>query len=106
MLDVRRSLAMRTIISIFLALLAAGCCTRPRHASILPEPVTSMEAQSIASVYIAAARGACGTGTSGVEDGGDFWRVQTVYGLGERPGPELRIDKVTRGITVIQETSR
>jgi len=97
---------MRIIITIFLALVAAGCCTRRQQASVPSGPVTSAEAQSIASVYIVAARGACGTGTGGVTDGGEFWSVQTVSGLGERPGPELRIDKTTRRVTVVQEASR
>ena len=97
---------MRIVITMLLALSVAGCCTRQQQASAPSGPVTSAEAQSIASVYIAAARGACGSGTGGVEDGGEFWRVQTVYGLGERPGPELRIDKITRRVTAVQEASR
>ncbi len=97
---------MRTIIFIFLALVATGCCTRRQQTSAPSGPVTSAEAQSIASIYLVAARGACGTGTGGVMDGGEFWRVQTVYGLAERPGPELHIDKVTRRVTVVQEATR
>lgn len=97
---------MRIIITILLALSAAGCCTRQQQASAPSEPVTIAEAQSIASIYIVAARGTCGTGTGGVQDGGEFWRVQAVYGLGERPGPELRVDKITRRVTVVEEASR
>jgi len=97
---------MRTIITVFVILVAAGCCTHRQQASALSGPVTSAEAQSIASVHIVAARGACGTGTGAVTDGGEFWSVQTVYGLGERPGPELRIDKLTRRVTIVQEAGR
>ena len=92
--------------TIFLALIAAGCCTGPRQTSLPLGLVTSEEARSVASLYITAARGACGTGTGRVQDGGAFWRVQTVYGLGERLGPELRIDKMTQRVTVVQEPSR
>jgi hypothetical protein len=97
---------MRLITTILLALSAAGCCTHHQQASAPSGPVTIAEAQSIASGYIVAARGSCGTGTGAVQDGGEFWCVQTVYGLGERPGPELRIDKITRHVTVVQEASR
>ena len=97
---------MRILITIFLALVVAGCCSRSRQASAPSRPLTSTEAQSIASVYIVAARGACGTATRGLQDGGEFWRVQTVFGLGEQPGPELRIDKITRSVTIVQEASR
>jgi len=97
---------MRIIITICLALVAIGCRTHSQQASLPAGPVTSAEAQSIASVYIVAARGACGTGAGGVVDGGDSWRVQTVYGLGERLGPELRIDKITRRVTVVQDATR
>ena len=97
---------MRIVITMLLALSVAGCCTRQQQASPPSGPVTSADAQSIASVYIAAARGACGSGTGGVQDCGEFWRVQTVYGLGERLGPELRIDKITRRIIAVQKTSR
>ena len=97
---------MRAVIMIFLALLEAGCCTRSRQTSVQSGPVTDVEAQSIATVYIVAARGACGAHTGELRDGGKFWLVQTVYGLGERPGPELRIDKITRQVTVVPEASR
>jgi hypothetical protein len=95
---------MRIIITIFLALVVVGCGTRQQEASVPSGPVTRAEAQSIASIYIVAVRGACGAGTRGIADGGEFWRVQTVCGLGETPGPELRIDKLTRRVTVVPET--
>ena len=94
---------MRAIITLLLILVAAGCCARRQQASAPSGPVTSADAQSIASVHVVAARGACGTGTGAVTDCGKFWSVQTVYGLSERPGPELRIDKLTRRVTVVQE---
>jgi hypothetical protein len=110
-LDCKRSVpglsyTVRVIITVLLGLIAAGCCSRSRQVSVPLGPATSVEAQSIASVYIIATRGACGTSARGVTDGGKFWRVQTVFGLGESSGPELRIDKITRQVTVVQEATK
>jgi hypothetical protein len=97
---------MRVFIAILMfALLGVGCRTHnvASEAGDRPPPVSQAEVRSMAEAYIVAMRGACGTGISAVEDGGELWIVQTVYGFGERPGPDLHIDKLTRRITVVHD---
>lgn len=84
-----------------LILAVAGCCHPPPVSQAQPIlPLSSTEAGAIANIYLIALYGPCGTSSMSVEDGGSFWRVQTVFGLGERPGPELRVDKLSRKVTV------
>lgn len=84
---------------IFAVLAFVGCSTR-QHVQNAPN--TSIDARSIANVYLIASYGTCGAGTTSIQDGGDCWIVGTVYGLGERQGPELRIDKYTLKVTPIE----
>jgi len=92
------------LIITLLSIVAAGCRTQrsPSDRAVPTAQLTSAEAKSLADVFIVASRGACGTAATTVEDAGEFWRVQTVYGLSERPGPELHIDKLTRKVSEVQ----
>jgi hypothetical protein len=97
---------MRLVFTLLLAVLALGCRTHKRAPAVPTGPVTEAEARSIADVYIVMARGACGSGAGRVEDGGEFWRVHTVFGLGARPAPYILIDKRTRHVTVAETEQR
>jgi hypothetical protein len=96
---------MRSLCVLLVAFAIAGCCTRSPETAPPISAETSSDAQSVASLFIASTLGACGTRTGAIHDRGDYWVFETVFGLGERPGPRLRIDKSTRRVTILQDTT-